>query len=147
MLQHAIEAQRGVLRSATAAEIASACEALVTHAAVTGINIPDGANLVAVWAAHCRDMPASLLATGLAEVLKHWTNTFCLPAPGAVWEEVTPALLRMRSDLGAMERALAMTAQADLDPDDRQPSEDTERLLAETKAMLKSAGGSFRRIA
>jgi len=85
-------------------------------------------------------MPASLLATGLAEVLKHWTNTFCLPAPGAVWDEIQPALNRMRGDLVAMEKALAMTESDDSpDADDRSPSAETEKVIADTLRMLKAA--------
>lgn len=84
-------------------------------------------------------MPATLLASGLAEVLKHWTNTFCLPAPGEVWDQIEPEMLRMRRDLAVMEKADAMTAEQ-LDPIDRKPSAEMDEMLAKTRAILKAAG-------
>jgi len=133
---------------ATGREITDVAAALLTHAAATGIKVDNPAALKAVWESHCRDMPATLLATGLAEVLKYWTNTFCLPSPGAVWDQINARHVRMCSDLAAMEKAQAMTLDADSqDAPDRAPSAETDRMLAETLKILKGAGSNFRRIA
>lgn len=137
----AIDAQRAALAPATDEQITDACMSLLVHADVIGMNkIPEVAALKAVWSAHCGDMPGCLLAKGLAEVLKHWTNTFCLPAPGAVWEQIGTELARMRADLSTLEKAQAETAEQ-LDPLDREPSSDMEELLANTRRILRAAGG------
>lgn len=139
-LQSAIDAQREKLRPANAAEISSACKALLTHAKVTGMKQQaEVGEMHAVWSAHCRDMPATLLASGLAEVLKHWKSTFCLPAPGAVWEQIEPDLRRVRQDLATLENAMRMTADNDNpDADDRSPTSETQDVIDRTLAMLKS---------
>lgn len=119
----------------------------MTHAGATGINIPDGAGLVAVWIAHCRDMPAVFLASGIAEVLKHWTNTFSLPAPGAVWEHIKPQLRRAQADLAMLENAMRQTAEADdPDADDRAPTDETQAIIDKTLAILGAASGGRRRV-
>lgn len=125
-----------------------ACEALITHAGATGINIPAGADLFAVWKVHCRDMPACLLATGLPDVLKHWTNTFSLPSPGAVWEAIKPQVRRAQADLAILENAMRQLPDTDdPDADDRAPTPETQRIVDQTVAHLKSVTGSQRRIA
>lgn len=140
-LRNAIEAQREMLIGPTNAEIAAICKALVRHAEATGIKPPSTESLYSTWLANCRDMPAVLLASGLAEVLKHWANTFCLPAPGAVWEAIKAPHCRMCKDLDIMEKAQAMTLDAD-SPDalDRAPTVETDRIIAETLAVLRAAG-------
>lgn len=148
MLAEAIDAQRGLLRPANDAEIASACKALLLHADVIGMSkIPGAADLHSVWRGHCRDMPARLLATGLAEVLKHWANTFCLPAPGAVWDHIDAENQRMRRDLAIMQNARAATDDDAIDPADRALSSETEAVMQRTLAHLRSASGNRRRVA
>lgn len=146
-LAEAIEAQRDKLATAAERDITNAAASLLTHAAATGIRVDDPIALKAVWAVHCRDMPACLLATGLAEVLKHWTNTFCLPAPGAVWDHIEPELVRMRRDLAIMQNARAATDDDVIDPADRTLSSETEAVMQRTLAHLRSASGNRRRVA
>lgn len=139
----AIDMQRGKLAPATSDEITKATASLLTHAAAIGIKVENPVALKAVWSAHCRDMPGHLLATGLAAVLKHWTNTYCLPAPGAVWDQIETELDRMRADLATMERA-RFEAVGEIEPEDRKPSDETDAVLAETRRILKSAGARRR---
>jgi hypothetical protein len=147
-LQTAIDAQRLKMRPANDAEITSAVQALVTHAAATGITCGPMASVKAVWQAHCREMPAVLLASGLAKVLRGWTNTFCLPAPGAIWEAIEGDLSQFRRDLGQMERARGRTIFSDLDfpPEDLKPNSDTQKVLDETLALLKKKAREHGRI-
>jgi hypothetical protein len=135
------------LRPVTQAEVGQACKTLLMHASVIGMKtIPDMPSMLAVWSTHCRDMPAVLLASGLASVLKHWKNTFCLPAPGAVWEAIEPELNQMRGDLAIMERAMKMTQErAEEIPEDRDVSPEMAAMLAQTRKILASAGRSMGR--
>lgn len=136
-LFQAIDAQRDRLAPATAEQIRSACAALVLHADAAGIKCPDVESLFAVWATHCREMPGELLSSGLAQVLRNWTNTFCLPAPGAVWEQIEFELARMRRDLAKLEGARNEVAE-DLDPLDRKLSKETDAVIADTLKLLKA---------
>jgi len=124
---------------ATGREITDVTAALLTHASAANIKVDNAAALKATWATHCQDMPAELLTRGLREVLKHWSNTYCLPQPGAVWEAIEPELARMRRDLAAMEKAYAMTIGDSPDAPDRKPSAETDAMIEQTLQILKNA--------
>lgn len=143
----AIEAQRNKLLPATGREITDVTAALLTHASAANIKVDNPAALKATWATHCQDMPADLLISGLRGVLKHWSNTYCLPQPGAIWEHIEPELIRMRRDMAILESARKATSEALDDPADRMPSAETDAVIAKTLAVLRTASGNRRRVA
>lgn len=119
--------------------LAVGVDKLVRHART--YNIPcDPKAVSGSWREGTRGMPASLFEEGLTNLLRRWRDTFRLPPPGALWDEIREQHARMTDERNRLETAARFGKPSEtVKPEGCVAPEEIDRIVSETLAKLRVA--------